>query len=320
MIPTVEQVYIATRAIVGDIITSTGQTYTDSVLKPHYIFAFSELFRAMQSAQNPRVRKESYYNLPQNTSYLNPATAFIFNMGEPESVEGRKNITTWALSSFTTGNGIATIVTTTPTTLNSGQQVVLYGVQGVTDDANDQWTITVVNPNTIQLNGCTAVAVDSPDVSQAVLSYSTEQFLELTPVPRISWEDRAPVDRPLEYAWEGDVFRFPPSSSNPFQLRIVYSLSGDAPLLTTQSVGIDDSLGFLSYRTAWGAVYAQGMENRAKVYENASVGPYWISDSMPGGILQQLLLPGIRNLQGLPPSQRRSPPFGRSRNRRWMAW
>src|SRR5262245_14152074 len=127
MIPTVQQVYDATRAIVGDTVNivagvNVGQTYINSILQPHYVFAFSELFRAMQSSQNPRIRRESYYNLPENTGYLNPATAFIFNMGEPESVEGRKNVSSWAIASFTPGNGIATVTTSTPTTLSSGQQ------------------------------------------------------------------------------------------------------------------------------------------------------------------------------------------------------
>lgn len=319
MVPTVAAVNTAVRAIMGDVEIPAGQIYTDALIQPHYQFSYSELFRALQSAQNPRIRKESYYNLPALTGYLNPATAFIFNMGEPEAVEARINVTSWGVASFTPGNGLATVVTTVPHALISGNQAVLYGVAGVSDDANDQFTVTVINNTTVQLNGCTAVAVGSIVVSAAALSFSSEQFKDLTPVSRFSWEDRVPVDRPRFYSWEGDVFRFEPSSGI-VQLRITYSLSGDAPILVTQSVGIDDSLGFLSYRTAGLAALSRAMVQRAKEYENMAVGPYWISNAMPGGILQQLLLPGIRNQQRLPPSQRRSPPFGRTRGRRWFSW
>src|SRR5579859_6303472 len=134
MIPIVSTVNTAVRAILGDTEVPTGQVYTDALILPHYQFSYSELFRALQSAQNPRIRKESYYNLPAFTGYLNPATAFIFNMGEPEVIEARINVTSWSVASFTPGNGLATVVTTVPHTLISGNQAVLYGVAGVSDD------------------------------------------------------------------------------------------------------------------------------------------------------------------------------------------
>jgi len=318
----VENVYDAVRGIMGDTQVPGGEIYTDTLLQTHYQAAYSEMYRAAQSAQYPLVRRESYYNLPANTGYLNPATAFIYNLGQPESVEARINVTAWSVSSFsptTPGLGFATLTTSIPTTLNSGNQAVLYGLAGVSDDANDQWTVTVTNPSTIVLNGCASIAVGTPVTTTAVLSSSAEQFNALTPVERLSWEDVAPVDRPLFYAWEGNVFRFPPCSGI-VQLRIVYSLSGNAPTIITQPVGVDDCLGFLSYRTASLAALSRSLVQRASVYENLSVGPNWLSQQIPGGMLAQLLSPAIRNLQRLPPSKRRSPPFGRIRNRRWYAW
>jgi hypothetical protein len=317
MIPLVSDVYTASRAVLGDVRVATGDVYTDSILQPHYQHAFSELYRALQGSQNPKVLRENYYNVPANTGYLSPATAGIFNMGEVQSVEERKNVSSWAIATFTPGVGFVTITTTTPTTLSSGQQAVVFGMTGVTDDVNDMWTVTVVDPSTIKLDGCTSIVTGTP--SGGTLSYSTEEFLTVLRVPRIDWVDQAPTDRFLVYAWEGDVLRFPPANSV-IQVRIVYQLSGNAPTATTLSVGIDDSLGFLAYRTSGLVAFSRGMMQRAQVYNNLAVGPNWESSGQAGGILFQLTQPGVRNLQGLPPWARRPPAFGRARSRRWMVW
>ncbi len=316
-IPLVGDIYTAVRAILGDTKLAAGEVYLDTILQPHYQFAYSELFRALQSAQSPRVRQENYYNVPPDTGYLNPATAFITNLGELESVEERGSITSWAVSSFTPGAGLATVGTSTPTTLAAGNQAVLFGLTGVTDDANGIWTVTPNNSTSIKLDGCVATVSGTP--TGGTLSFSNEVFLPMTPQNRIDWVASAPTSTFKYYAWEGDVLRFPPASGV-IQLRIVYTVSGNAPIVTTYSTGIDDCLGFLSYRVAGLASLSRGMVQRADAYRNMSVGPNWESSQMPGGILQQLLLPSIRNQQRLPPSQRRPPPFGHTRRNRGLIW
>ncbi len=309
-------VYTATRAILGDTNVAAGEVYKDAILQPHYQFAYSELFRAMQAAQSPRVRNESYYNLPPNTSYLNPATASIFNLGQVESVEERGQITSWSVATYTLGAGYATLTTTTPTTLVSGDVAVLFGLGGVTDDANGIWVVTVNNPSSIRLDGCVATVTGA--LTGGTLSFSAEFFTQMSPVSRISG-DFTPSSTLQIYAWETGVFRFPPATAV-VQLRITYSLSGNAPTATTASTGIDDCLGFLSYRVAGMAAMSRGMVQRAQQYRDLSVGPNWESNQMPGGILNQLLLPGVQNMQRLPPAQRRPPPFGIGRRRRWLVW
>lgn len=315
-IPLVSDVYTAARAVIGDTVLTSGEVFNNALLQPHYQFAYAELFRALQNAQNPRVRQESYYNVPINTGYLNPATAFITNLGEIESVEERGSVTAWAVSSFTPGAGLATVVSAA-TTLIAGNQAVLYGVTGVTDDANGIWTVTPNSSTSTQLDGCVAVASGTP--TGGTLSFSAENFLPMRPQSRIDWIDKSPASTFGTYAWEGDVLRFPPASGV-VQLRIVYTLSGSAPTITTASTGIDDCLGFLAYRIAGLAVLSKGMVQRAETYRNMSVGPNWESTQMPGGILNQLLQPGVRNMQRLPPSQRRPPPYNRNRRLRGMCW
>lgn len=316
MVPLVSDVYTTVRAIMGDTKTLVGEIYKDAILQPHYQLAYGELFRALQGAQSPRVRQESYYDVPALTSYLNPATAGILNMGQIESVEERGTVTSWSVASFTPGVGFATVVTTTPHTLVSGNRAVLFGVVGVTDDALGMWTVTVVNNTTVRLDGCTAVL--SGTETGGTLSYSAEVFVPLRPYARIDL-DLAPSTTLGIYAWETGVIRFP-AASGVVQLRITYRLSGNAPVLTTVSTGIDDCLGFLSMRVAGSVCTSRAMVQRAAVYNNQAVGLNWEKDGIPGGILNQLLQPGVRGMQNLTPSQRRSPPFGGIRSRSSRIW
>lgn len=270
----------------------------------------------MQTAQNPRIRRTSHYCVPIYTGYVAPATMGIENLGEIECVEERGGVTAWAISSVTPGTGIATVVSAA-TTLAAGNQAVVSGVGGISDDVNDDWTVTPNSSTSTQLNGCTATGAYS---GGGVLSHSTEEFNEVPPCPRNNWVNSAgPTTSFQQYAWETDILRFPPCSVVR-QIRVTYTLSGNAPTTTTASTGIDDCQNFLSYRIAGRAGPAKGMLIRAKEYNAMAVGPEWDSKGIPGGLLGQLLDAGIRNLQRLPPSMRRSPAFGRSRARRWRAW
>lgn len=315
MIPLVSQVYSATRSVLGDTQTAAGEVFTDSLLEPHYVTAYAELFRALIGSQNPRVRQETYYDVPAYTGYLDPATAGIPNLGELETIEERGDVTEWAISNAVPGSAICTI-TSAATTLATGNQAIVYGVVGITDDINGAWTVTANSSTSTQLNGCTATGTYT---SGGVLSYSAEEFIELAPAERIDWTDRAPVSAFLTYAWERDIIRFPPAD-NVRQIRVTYLLSGNAPTTTTASVGIDDSLDFLKYRIAGMAGPSKGMLQRAQIYTALAVGPKWDSENVPGGILQQLLNSGVRNLQRLPPRLRRPPAFGGNRRKRWMVW
>ncbi len=312
-IPTLQEVYNAARSVLGDDQVTGGQVYTNTILQPKYQFAYSELFRAMQSAQNPRVTQENYYNVQPNTSYLDPATASIENIGEIVTVEERGGVTSWAISNVVPGSGICTI-TSAATSLATGNQAIVYGVEGVSDDVNGAWTVTVNSATSTQLNGCTATGTYT--AATGTLSTSNELFHNVSPVQHIEFTDQSPQSEFLVYSWEGDVFRFPPCS-DVRQLRITYTLSGDAPLTTSARVRIDDCLGFLMYRIAGLAASSKGMTTRAQQYNAMAVGPRWDVDNTEGGLLQQLLISGIRNLQRLPPAQRQPPAFGGNRQRRW---
>ncbi len=313
MIPLVSQVYTAARGVLGDTQTAAGEVYVDAILQPFLKYSYAEFFRANQASQNPRVRQETYWNVPAYTGYVDPATMGIENLGEIETIEERGGVTAWAISGVSPGSGIAT-VTSAATTLALGNQAVVYGVVGISDDINGIWTVTPNSTTSTQLNGCAAVGTY---VSGGVLSYSTEIFYEVMPQQRITWVEKNPQTTFRVYAWERDILRFPPAS-DVRQIRVVYSLSGNAPTTTTASIGIDDSLSFFMYRMAGLAAQSKGMLTRAALYNAMAVGPKWDSAGVAGGILAQLLESGVRNLQRLPPAQRQPPPY-RAR-RRYFAW
>ncbi len=144
-------------------------------------------------------------------------------------------------------------------------------------------------------------------------------FYNVSPIQHLELSDQSPQSTFQVYSWEGDVFRFPPCSGVR-QIRVTYTLSGEAPLTTSALVRIDDCLSFLMYRIAGLAASSKGMVTRAQQYNAMAVGPRWDVDNTEGGILEQLLISGIRNLQRLPPALRQPPAFGGNRRLRWGVW
>lgn len=308
--PLVSEVYTAARVMAGD---PNGQVLSFNALQPFFQVAYSELFRALQAAQNERVRQETYYDLPAYTMVLDPATANIANLGEIESIEERGGVTEVAITGAVAGAGYLTITCGFGHNLTQGQQVVQYGIGGFTIDANGLFAVSVTSSTAYRANGCTATGTYT---SGGVCSTSTEQFYELVPQQRITFVDSSAQTTLRTYAWEGDLIHFPLCSALR-QLRITYSLSGDAPTSTSATVQIDDSKDFLSFRTCGLALQARGNRDKAAIFNEMAVGPRW-GEGVAGGILDQLLSSGVRNLQRLPPALRQPPPF-RSR-RRTLVW
>ena len=205
----------------------------------------------------------------------------------------------WTVSAVTPGIGVCTI-TSAATTLVTGNQAILYGIAGISSDVNDMWTVTVLSPTSTRLNGCTATGSYS---GGGTLSSSSENFLMMSPIVDFDYSGISPGDSFQVYIFERGIIRVPPCS-NIRQIRIDYLVSGQAPLTTTASVGIDDSLEFFKYRVASMVGVSKGYIERAKMYENRA-----------GVILADMLANGVRNLQRLPPAFRRSLPWRVHRRR-----
>jgi hypothetical protein len=312
-IPLVADIYSGVRSVLGDTKTAAGEVFVDSLLAPHFQTAYAELFRTLQAASSPLIEQDAYFDVPAFTGYLKPSTIGITSLGNIQSIFERGNITSWAISAVTPGAGICTVISA-PTSLITGNQAVIFGVNGISVDINDVWTVTVNSTVSTQLNGCAATGTYT---SGGTLSFSAEKFLEMIPQTDIDWSNQAPTNAFQVYAFEKGIIRVPPCNAVR-QIKVVYRMSGEAPLVTTASVGIDDSLDFLKYRVAGMVGPSKGMLQRAQIYTRLAVGANWETMQVPGGILSQLVMNGVRNLQRLPPLLRR-PPAWRDHRRR-LVW
>jgi hypothetical protein len=293
-IPTLQNVWDAARGHLGDDGVSGGQIFTNTVLTPHSSMAFRELWRVMASVGTPRVRKEKYYLLGANTSYLDPATAGITDMGEPEWVEERTLGGSAAISAFTAATS-PTVTTSTPHGLNTGDYAIIGGtIAGLTTIPYGQYAVTVIDATSFTLNGAISVGTWS---SGGTVYRSTEEWRLVWPpvdsIPSVTTGNGVIV----MYAWMGDIFQFPPTTGQR-QLRITYLSSGAAPTSANDSIGIDDSLDFLAARTAGLAADSRGGMNRAATLNALAIGPGTAAKADGSdGLLNQFLLSIVRGMQ-----------------------
>ena len=295
-----------------------GEIFTNTILQPAAAQAVREMFRALRGAQDPFVLQDAYYILPANFTTFDPAAAGLANMPEPEFVEWRQAPATVAITNVVMGNDsggnpIAT-VTAAGHGATNGQSVAVFNVVGFDqfNSPNGFWAVTVIDANTLTLNGCTATGTY---VSGGVLApnHGLGQFLPMVArdyIEHVADTTATPEQTDQIYAWEGGVFKFLASSS-PRQLRIVYRESGLLNTSTSAVIPIDDSLDFLATRAASIAGATKGAEERGAVLKMEALGPTGQADGS-GGILGALLRIDIRNMQR---EVYRRPGFRARRNR-----
>ena len=309
-IPTVQNVYDAARGLLGDDAISGGQLFTNTVLQPHYTMAFRELWRVMASVGTPRVLREAYWLLPAHTSYLDPATAGITDMGDPEFVQEREAGTSVAITGITAGT--SPTVTAAGHPFATGDYAVISGAITGLAGANGQFAVTVSSSSAFVLNG----AVTAGTWTAGGTAYKTSaSWNDVLPQTQIS-EPTVESGMIYRYAWIGDVFQFMPCSSDR-QLKITYWSSGAAPTSpTSYSIGIDDSQDYLATRTAGLAAESRGAKDRGMALNVAAIGSQLKADGNDG-MLGQFLGQQVRNMQ----KQRWiRPAYGRHPNKDYMVF
>lgn len=319
MVYTISEILQATRSEIGDDLISGGQVYTDQVLYPRLRRAHNELFRAMQKLQNPRVRRTAFYNLPINTSVLDPATASIFSLKEIESIEQRGSVISVNVTNAVPGTGLCTLTTATHSFI-TGQSLVASAIGGLDDRVNGLFAVTIPSATSVRLNGCTATGTFT---SGGTVSYSTEDFRQVVRVLDFSEILAAPDDKIRKWYWQQDLIYFQPAATIR-QLRIIFLMSGQIPAVTFNSLGaivqnatilIDDAEDFLALRTAGLAMQSRQAQQRASELNLQAVGAAWETEGIAGGALGQLLDAGVRDLQALPQENLRTRAYRQWRGR-----
>ncbi len=292
MIPTVQQAYSRARLHLGD---ETDQIYHNEILEPDLDTAYGEMFAVLDLYNNKKTQREAHFNLPARTTYLDPATVGLSNFGEPIDLRERTLADSFTITAVDTTSPPGCILTLSSShSWSDGQEVIVYLVGGISDEINDNWVVDVsgLAANQIKLLGCTATGSWT---SGGVVASSTESWsspMEASTVPP-NYRDVAGRSVGI-YQWRGDIFRFP-QASEARQIKIVYSISGSAPIKPGASLGVDDSLRFLSYRMASTAGYKKGHQ-LAETYERMAIGQDGEADGH-GGFLAQLVGLGIQTLQ-----------------------
>lgn len=296
--PLVSDVYTLTRAFLGDNDVAGGSDFLDATLQPFYQAAYEDLFRLLNNMQSAKIQTEAFYNLPANTSTLDPASAGISSLGNTIAIEERGNVTAFTITGATPGTNQLTL--TVNHTLATGAIVTVNGVAGISSDVNGVWAITAPNATSVILNGCTATGTYTP--ATGVMSYSPDNFVPMQQVQRIDLLSSPPGTMLNAFAIEGAFFRFYPAQTIR-QLRIIYDISGSAPTTTSDRIQIDDSLDYLSLQTAF----------RAARSRDLAIGDQLASDA--DFVARNIQAISVRNLQNL---HIQRPPFRYPRNQWWI--
>lgn len=256
MIPTRADVTQAVLSLLGDTQASGGSIYTAAFQAPHLNMAYQEMFTKLSLMSADRIQREGYYVLPAYTGVFTPSLAGLTNFGGPVEVRERGTATTYALSGAlpaTPSAGLCRLtVAALPAAVVTGTQVEVYNVGGLSDDVNDAWFLTVNSTTSVDLNGCTATGTYT--ASTGTLVYSTEQWSE--PLDPVASNREFPTSANSvigSYSWQNGKMRVPTCSAAR-ELKLLYHLSSSLPVVaspvSTDSLGVDDCLSFLSNRVS----------------------------------------------------------------------
>lgn len=324
MIPTVEQILTTARGHAGDTAVPGGQIFKDDWLisNQHWSNAYDALFRWLDRNSFRGLRRTVYFNLPANTSYATPAGLGIANMGKPLAIYERTVALTFtgtiaAINAAGVGTLPSVDLTIPGNGMLTGQQVVTFGfgqtADTVTDDINGQWTITVLDPNTVRLSGCAPVDLGSAVGSTGIVSTGNNDW-PATPMNQVydlqGQQIKVSSGQICVWEWASGAFYFVPASQIR-QLKIVFSLSGSAP--SSGSVGIDDSRDALGLFVAASAVQSKnGPGPKAQALWMRAIGN-GTGDTLHivGGAFSELASLGLQEING---TVTRSPRYRPKRN------
>lgn len=312
MIPTDHEVYNQTRALLGEV--PSGTRPSNATLHPYLNLGYQRLFTKLKSLGSPLVEGEGYgYILPHQSrlpltvsqlSSISAYGAYVPNLGFIKEVWERKGLENTPEPQTITnliGFNAIRIVTHAPHGLVDGDRVELMGASGFYPEINGSWTIDVEGPDQFQIRGCYTTGTMT---SSGHLFHSKAEWQgPLESRDRIRDIPTTPQSTLGCYCFQGGYLYVPPQAGevltkNTTQVKIIYSFSGSlsAPGATAQTVGIDDSLNYLSHATVASFLNAKGVKGTAQAQ-------FGLAEEA----LVDLLRPQVRQLQlGEPIVQ---PPF-----------
>jgi hypothetical protein len=288
--PTIQDVFDGARAALQGGSTNPAWGLGNAVLQPFLNQAYSEMWQAMEQLQVARATREFYFLVPAYTSLLDPTTAGVTDMGEPEQVWERGGLTSVQIASTDISTPIQ-VTTVGPHGLTTNAEVTIGQVTG-TRAPWGRWFVTVIDSTHLTLNG--SVSDGGAGIGGA-LTTSSESF-----GGQVVWPLKQTIDRPqstrlLDYLWEEGVFKLI-GATVPAQIRVMYSASATVPGNATATLGVSGADTFLSVRTASLMARSRGNYELAAQLKAEALGQAGESDGS-GGLLRTLLSTQVKNLQ-----------------------
>lgn len=290
--PTTNTIFTAAQTLVGD---PNGQVATTAALTPFWnTIVYPEMFQAIARVQVPNIQREFYYTVPAYTTYLDPVSIGITDMGNdgPTLVEERPpGVLLPAITSTSNTTPIVVLFSSAPG-IGTNSEIEINGVSG-TNGPNGRWYVTQgVDSSHWILNG--SVTDGSAGTGGTAYLSSGEGFDEV--YAQTVWEpDNYQIGTSLGvYFWQGGVFKFVGASAAS-QIHVTYWASGTAPANLATPL-MDDCQTYAATRLAGVFAGSKGWYQMSDKYEIMSLGRNRTPDGRDG-LLRSFVLTAIRSMQ-----------------------
>lgn len=297
--PTLQQVCDRARWHLGDTQVSGGETYTNTLLIPWVQEAYEDMQRAVRNLQLIRARREGFLLIPAQTSQIDPTIQlpdFMNLLSLDDRLLGDNHlITAVTLNSPTTG--WITVTTSTSHGRAVGDQIEITGISGVRG-VNCSMTINGVPAANQFTAQCYGAGTPAYSANWSMMLYGTESFWPVIQYGQIlNQQTTGLVDRVMNVALLDKTIRYSPVQSAR-EWRVLYESDDGIPSATSDTMGLEDSLGFMSTWTAYKAARAKGaLAPMAQELKDQALGINGSLDSVRGGLLRALLMSIVRTSQ-----------------------
>jgi hypothetical protein len=254
--------------------------------------AWREMWDALAQFGAQRPRATIYHLLPAYTAAYYPSKNGVFSLIEPIKVEEDTYTSSFSITAVADyGDGSIQVTTSAAHGLSSNARVI---VVGVSQEADGDWFVTVVNSTSLKLNG-SVYRTDAVGASTALIVPTSAAMAGFTAIKPVTiWTRKAPAATLREYLWETDRFKF--HGATAARLLSVTGVLAAPPAPTSESdvLAVDNCQNFIAYRTAGLLAGAQGRDDLFTRYSVMAIGPNQKPDGS-GGFLAGLATVAARS-------------------------
>lgn len=297
--PTVQQVCDRARWHLGDTQVSGGETYTNTLLLPWLQEAYEDLQRSIRKLASIRARREGFLLIPANSSQIEPTIQlpdFMSVVNLDDRLLDDNHLIT-ALTIDSPIDGYVTVTTSTSHGRQVGDQVEITGISGCRG-INTSMTINAV-PSATQFQAqCYAAGTPAFSAVWSMMLFGTQSYWPIIQYGQIlNQSTTGLVSRVMNVALLDRTIRYNPTQSAR-EWRLLYEFQDPIPSATSDTMGLEDSLGFMSTWTAYKAARSKGaLQPMAEELKEQALGPGGTIDKPLGGYLKAIRATLVKDMQ-----------------------